>query len=119
MPSTALAAPIPPDEETEILAPLTDQQRIRVLEAGHRLLIEQVAEIGGRLQKGDRRMGAIETDLKLNTSTTLEIRDLLTAAKGAFRVLGWIGVGVKWVGGLAATAVGVWSLIDLIRNGHK
>jgi hypothetical protein len=91
----------------------TDHQRIRVLEIGHRQLAEQLAEVAvmlrsvdDSLRKGDSRMGDIEAELVSNSAVTLEVRDILSAAKGAFKLLGWIGALAKWtaaVGGAITT----------------
>jgi hypothetical protein len=60
---------------------------------------------------------SIRAELKINTETTAKIKDLteemvdlFTAAKGAFKVLGWIGTLVKWIGGIAIACAGLWGL---------
>lgn len=57
-------------------------------------------------------------DLKANTAMTAKINtmteemvDLFSAAKGAFKVLGWIGTMVKWVSGVAVAAGALWFVI--------
>lgn len=64
------------------------------------------------LQAGDERMDKIETSLCDNTkvvntikSTVDEIADIFLAAKGFFRMLGWIGVVFKWCAGVAAAGL--------------
>lgn len=61
---------------------------------------------------------AIREDLKKNSEMTVKINtmteemvDLFAAAKGAFKVLGWIGTAVKWIGGVAVAVAGVWALV--------
>lgn len=78
-----------------------------------------------RLDAGDRRMQAIERDLKLNTeateavrANTAELLDAFAALQGAFKVLGWIGKAAKPLGWLAATVVaiaGAWSTIKGVK----
>lgn len=46
-----------------------------------------------------------------NTAATNEIVDLFQAAKGAFRVIGWVGTAVKWVGAVTAAGGGLWYLV--------
>ena len=71
-----------------------------------------------RLDKGQARMDAIdkaiadnhtgglverkriEDMLRENTDVTQEIKDILDAAKGFFKVGGWIATGVKWIVGV-------------------
>lgn len=48
-----------------------------------------------------------ELTAKINEMTE-EMVDLFAAAKGAFKVLGWIGTGVKWIGGVAAALGALW-----------
>lgn len=44
-------------------------------------------------------------------AATAEMVEMFNAAKGAFKVLGWIGTGVKWAGGIAAGAAALWALL--------
>ena len=93
----------------------SDQQRIRVLEAGHRQLAEQLAEVAvtlrsvdGSLRRGDSRMGDIEAALAGNSAVTIEVRDILSAAKGAFKVLGWLGAAAKWTAAVGGALVALY-----------
>lgn len=47
---------------------------------------------------------------KINEMTE-EMVDLFAAAKGAFKMLGYIGTGIKWVGGVVAAVVALWVAI--------
>lgn len=64
-----------------------------------------VRKLEDRLADGDKRMCAIEKELKDQTETLGELRELLTLGKNGLRVLGWLGGGVVWVA-KAVTAVG-------------
>ena len=77
---------------------------------------EWMAQIDERLARGDARMGKIEAELTRNTETTEEVRDLLTAAKGAFKFLGGVSAVARWVGGVSAAAVAVWGLLYAITH---
>lgn len=70
-----------------------------------------------RFDDGAKRMDAFEADLKLNTEKTLEIHSILTAAKGAFKVLGWLGVIFKWVGAIGSGCVAVYVLWYALTHG--
>lgn len=83
-----------------------------------------LSEINARLDAGDRRMGAIEASLKentrltvTNTEITMEIRELMELGKAGFRLLGWAGVAVKWLGVIAGGAVAVWTAYQAFRHG--
>lgn len=98
----------------------------------------ELRTIHDRLDEGDMRMGRIELRmaeathrLEENTALTIEntritrenaestqdIKDLLLAAKLGFKVLGGLGVAFKWLGGIAAAAVALWSAYLVFKNG--
>jgi hypothetical protein len=108
--------------------PMTNGERrdaqVRVLEALGAHLSAQMAElaIGQQAAVKDRaefakRVTLIETELAANTAVTHEVRDLLTAFKGGFRVLGWLGTGLKWVGGLATACVAIYTVGYMLTHG--
>ena len=89
-------------------------------------LEERVTDIERRLGKGSERMSNLEgkltevaTELRLNTDVTMEVRELLAAFKGGFKVLGWFGVGAKWVGILATAGVAVYTLLYSMTHGGQ
>jgi hypothetical protein len=99
-------------------------QRLRVLEVGHQQLVEQLAEMVVSMRdmrdcmsKGEGRMSAIEAELKMNSATTAEVRDILSTARGAFRLFGWIGVAVKWLGVIAATISALYVAAYTVTHG--
>lgn len=71
--------------------------------------IEQaISQINKRLDKGSDRMTAIETNLAKNTEATELTRDIIQVTKAGFKVLGWLGVLVKWAAPIAGAVVGLW-----------
>lgn len=72
-----------------------------------------------RLDTGSARMDALEAAIKVNTDATMEVRDILVAAKGAFKVLSWLGVIAKWVGGLASAGVAVYLAVYVLTHGGR
>lgn len=63
-----------------------------------------------RAEQADMR-----ADLKKNTEVTSNISamtkemvDLFAAAKGTFKVMGWIGKGITWCAGIAAALGAMW-----------
>lgn len=75
-------------------------------------------DIYERLERGSDRIAEIEEMLKTNTDTINEMRDILVAAKGAFKVLGWLGVVFKWVGVVASGVTAVYVLLHLGNGGN-
>lgn len=44
-----------------------------------------------------------------NAATASEVLEIVTMAKGFFKTLGYIGAGIKWVGGIGAGIGGAWA----------
>lgn len=110
------------DRET----PQTDQQRIRLLESGHRVMVEQLAEVAVTLRdvracmrQSDTRMGAMESELNVNSAVTTEVRDILNVAKVGLRVLGGVGTLVRWVGYLSAAGAAIYSAWYMATHGGR
>jgi len=89
---------------------------IQALASAVQALQASSERVDARLARGDERMGAIETELRANTEITSQVRDLLEVARGGLRALGWLGVGAKWVAGLAGAAVAIWHAIQKFRG---
>lgn len=80
-------------------------------------LKNRLQEIEDRLDKGAKNMRDMRTELADNTAVTTEVKQLLEAGKNGLKVLGWIGVGAKWVGGLAAAITALWTLLYAATHG--
>lgn len=77
----------------------------------------KLADIDQRLARGDARMASIEVELASNTDVTREIRDLMTAARVGFRVLGGLGTAVKWMSILATAGAAIYTaLLTLLHS---
>lgn len=70
------------------------------------------------------RMDLMDTEIKiniratnLNTGLTQEILDLFSDFKSGFRVLGWLGTGAKWLGGIAGAGVALWAAWQTLTHG--
>lgn len=74
-----------------------------------RELAGKVLSIEDRLDKGDKRMGGLEASLAENTAATKEVLEIVTMAKGFFKVLGHIGNAIKWIAGFGAAAGALWT----------
>lgn len=105
---------------------LTELQRIRLLEIGQRMVVAQQAEVAVAmraveecLRKGESRMGTMETELTTNSKVTVEVRDILSTAKGAFKFFGILGLVIKWVGGIAAACTSLYVLFYMATHGGK
>lgn len=67
-----------------------------------------VRQMQVQLKEGDSRMGQIEADLKTNTAATNEVLEIVRMGRSFFKVLGWIGKGVKWIAGMVTAIGGIW-----------
>lgn len=82
-------------------------------------LADCITQLQAQVAEGADRMAAVERELRTNTETTLEVRDILGAAKGAFKFFNGLGLVLKWVGGLATAAVAVYTLWHMANHGGK
>lgn len=118
---------------TEVDPTPTDHQRIRVLEIGHMTLVAQQAEVAVAmraveecLRKGELRMGSMETELASNSKITaenskgtLEVLNILSAAKGAFTVLGWLGAAAKWTAAVGGALTSIYVAAYMVTHNGK
>lgn len=96
---------------------LTPNEHARLLDSlkTNRDRIDGVHE---RLDNSSRRMELFEAEMRSNTAATLEVRDILQAARVGLKVLGGIGVAAKWLGTIAAAAFAIWTFVyALMHNG--
>lgn len=70
------------------------------------------------------RMDLMDAEIKrniaatnVNTALAQEILELFSAVKGGFRVLGWLGTGAKWLGGIAGAGVALWVAWHTLTHG--
>lgn len=63
---------------------------------------QRIAAIEQRLGAGDERMSAIE-------KMVADVHEIIVAAKGFFRFLGYVGVGVKWALTTVAAVIGAYA----------
>lgn len=76
---------------------------------------EERAASSTELHALGNRVTSVEEALKTNTDLTEavskdtnELLDLFRAAKGGFKVMGWLGEGLKWVGIVVAALTSIW-----------
>lgn len=76
---------------------------------------EERAASSTELHALGERVTSVEDALKSNTKLTQavgddtrELLDLFRAAKGGFKVMGWLGEGLKWLGIVAAALTSIW-----------
>ncbi|MEY2894059.1 MAG: hypothetical protein RJA98_3967 [Pseudomonadota bacterium] len=88
-------------------------------------VLDRLAAIERRLDAGSKRMDRQDemrreqaANLKQNTSMTAELLGLFQTAKGGLKFLEVLGVVGKWLGGLAAAAVAVYSAYHVMRYGR-
>lgn len=80
---------------------------------------ERMARIEAELAQQTEQLKQLQQDMQRNTQATEEVRDLLSAAKGAFRALDGIGIVVRWIGGIAGACVAIWGAIYAITHGGR
>lgn len=101
--------------------PLTPDQRRAVDE----MLQAALGPLNDRLDRGAEKMSglsdevnALRGELKANTETTVEVRDLLDVGRGGLRVLGWIGHAARWVAAIAGGLLALFALVHALKTGQ-
>lgn len=92
---------------------MTDREKISMKPS----LDERLSTFENRQISISERMDLMDAEIKTNNELTQDIRDLLAAFKGGFRVLGWLGTGAKWLGGIAGAAVALWVAWQTLTHG--
>lgn len=102
------------------------ERRVELLEIAHVHMTRQIADVTVALQDlraciqlGTTKMAAVEHELTENSSTTREVRDILGAAKGFFRLAGWVGNAVRWGGYIATAVVAIYGGWYVITHGGR
>lgn len=69
------------------------------------------------LRNGQARMDRIEADVKVNTeltaalkSDTQDVLDILTAVKGGLKVLGGLGMALRWLAVAGGSIATIWAI---------
>jgi hypothetical protein len=90
------------------------QRQINALLISDRLLAQQMAELAqrvGRFEATQQTMasdfGLLREELKANTEVTVQVRDLLTTARGLRKV----GDGIAWLAKLVTACALLWAAL--------
>ena len=78
------------------------------------LVDEKLLQMAERQQRTEHRLENLESLMKMNNSLTVETFEVINAAKGAFRVLGWIGQFAGWTMKIGAMLAAGWAAIKVI-----
>lgn len=102
--------PMPLDgiERRDPTAPVTRADLARVAENVQR-----------QFASGDLRMGAIESQLRLNTSMTAETKALLDGVEFGLKVIGVLGRVVMWAGRIAAAIGAIYGAFYMLTHGGQ
>jgi len=91
------------------------------IEAALAVVRQEQSQISNEIRQEQAELRA---ELKKNTEVTSEIKTqtgelivFFEAAKGGFKVLGWLGTAIKFLGGIAAACVGIYALVQAILHG--
>lgn len=78
---------------------------------------DDIEQIQRQLTDGGTRMTAIESELRMNTSVTADVRALLDAARVGLKVLGALGTAATWAAKIAGAAVALYAAWQAIKHG--
>lgn len=71
---------------------------------------EEIKALGDRMDTFEAQLGTNTKMTRDISADTGELLDILKSWKGAMRFFGWVGTGVKWLGGIAAAWFALWQL---------
>jgi hypothetical protein len=74
-------------------------------------------DVQRQLANGDLRMTSIESELRMNTSVTADIRALLEAGRTGLKVLGAIGFAAQWAAKIGAAVLTLYAAYQAVRHG--
>lgn len=79
--------------------------------------IEQIDKtMAATAEDNDKRMDKLDASLQQNTAVTQEIKDVLDAARGAFKFFGYLGDFLKWGLGLGGAVLAFWVAFKDFRS---
>lgn len=114
--------------------PLSAEDHSRMCAANERQINERFSAMFTRFEEGTGRMKRIETSLyelstktddrldrldagmQQNTAVTQEVKEILDAARGAFKFFGHMGNFLKWSLGLGGAALAFWVALKDFRS---
>jgi hypothetical protein len=94
----------PPEAQGQVLMRLYEMLNMQMAE-----LHVARQRVDDRLREGDERFERLAEDLRTLDAKLDEIRDIFGTAQAGFRVLGWLGSGLKLLLGIGAAGVGLWA----------
>jgi hypothetical protein len=87
---------------------------------------ERLSAIDHRLDRGAEKMEQhadaltkMAAELKANSETTNEVRELLALGRNGLKVLGWLGSAAKWLSTIATAALAVYGAFYAITHGGQ
>lgn len=57
---------------------------------------------------GNDRMKRIEDMLASNSASTEKVREIVVMGESLFKVMGYMGDGLKWIAGVGTACAGIW-----------
>jgi UDP-N-acetylglucosamine enolpyruvyl transferase len=78
---------------------------------------DDVEQINRLLASLGLRMTANESELRMNTAVTAEVRSLLEAMRVGMKVLGAIGTAATWAAKIASAGAAIWAAWQFIKHG--
>ena len=103
-------------EETPELTPAQIAARLRAID-------ERLDRGAEKMDQQSEALANLTSELKRNSETTDEVRQLLDLGRSGLKVLGWLGSGAKFLGALVGTfataALAVYGLFYAITHGGQ
>lgn len=100
------------EEQPQGLTPQQIADRLRAID-------ERLDRGALKMDQQAKQLSTMSAELKRNSATTNEVRELLDVGKAGLKVLGWLGAGAKWLAPIATMCVAVYSFWYAVFHGGQ
>jgi len=105
-----------PDDLREARERVTMQHQWTLAEQIAELTINQ-QDVSKQLSRGVARIKSLEDAMSANTQATVEILDVMSGLKSGFKVLGWLGMALKWAGAIVGAITAIYVGLYMVTHG--
>ncbi len=90
---------------------MTNQNHQTELAALNARITNVESHMEAQFEHGNDRMKRIEDMLASNSASTEKVREIVVMGESLFKLMGYVGDGLKWVVGVGASMAAVWYAI--------
>lgn len=87
---------------------MTNRDHTSELAALNARITNVESHMESQFEHGNDRMARIEHLLSNNSKATEEVREIVVMGKSLFKLMGYMGNGIKWVASVGVATAGIW-----------